>query len=171
MRLQRARVQKYRSIRDSGWFDIESMKTILVGPNEAGKTALLKALEQINPPDEVPKFDPLRDYPRSELSDLRLDKTSHGTITPDQVTVVEAQFRLDEDDLEAITGIDERFTDCTYVFERRLDNGSSHRIDGGPAFPRYGDIRKDLLRLAMPCRYSRKGFIPGARPLRLGATR
>jgi len=44
MRLKKARVKKYRSIRDSGWFDVEEAKTILVGPNDAGKTALLEAL-------------------------------------------------------------------------------------------------------------------------------
>ena len=48
MRLSKARVCKYRSIHDTGWFDVESTKTILVGPNEAGKTALLKALQQLN---------------------------------------------------------------------------------------------------------------------------
>ena len=48
MRLKRARVRKYRSIIDSGDFDIEEMKTILVGPNEAGKSALLQALQQLN---------------------------------------------------------------------------------------------------------------------------
>jgi recombinational DNA repair ATPase RecF len=42
MRLKSARVTKYRSIRDSGWFDVEDGKSILVGPNEAGKTALLR---------------------------------------------------------------------------------------------------------------------------------
>ena len=47
MRLKRARVQKYRSIIDSGEFDIEEMKTILVGPNEAGKSALLQALQLV----------------------------------------------------------------------------------------------------------------------------
>jgi len=41
MRLQKARIQKYRSIRNTGVFDIENGKTILVGPNEAGKTVLL----------------------------------------------------------------------------------------------------------------------------------
>ena len=148
MRLQKARVQNYRSIRDSGWFDVESNKTLLVGPNEAGKTVLLKALEQINPPDEVPKFDPLRDFPRSELSDLRLDATSGGTITPDKVTVVEAHFGLDGDELEAVTQIDKRFTGCTYVFGRRLDNSFWNKIDGGPEVPKYRDIQKDLLRLA-----------------------
>ncbi len=148
MKLQNARVKQYRSIRDSGWFDVESLKTILVGPNEAGKTVLLKALEQINPPDEVPKFDPLRDFPRSELNDLRLDETSGGSVAPNTVTVVEAHFRLDNDELEEVTSIDDRFSDCTYVFGRRLDNSCWHRINGGPEVPKYGVIRKDLLRLA-----------------------
>ena len=65
MRLVKVRVQNYRSIIDTGWFDVEQAKTIMVGPNEAGKTAILQALQQINPPDDVPNFDPLRDYPRA----------------------------------------------------------------------------------------------------------
>lgn len=148
MRLQKARVRNYRSIRDSGWFDVESDKTILVGPNEAGKTVLLKAIQQINRPDGVPGFDPLRDFPRSQLSDLKLDETSGGNITPREVTVVEAHFELNDDEQEAVTQIDESFDGCTYVFGRRLDDSSWHRIQGGPKIPTYGDIRKDLLRLA-----------------------
>ena len=61
MRLIKARVQGYRSVIDSGWFDVESGKTILVGPNEAGKTAILQALQKLNPPDGIELFDPLRD--------------------------------------------------------------------------------------------------------------
>ena len=41
MKLKKVRVQNYRSIRDTGDIDVEKIKTILVGPNEAGKTALL----------------------------------------------------------------------------------------------------------------------------------
>ena len=37
MRLKKARVTKYRSIRDSSWFDVEDRKTILVGPNPGPK--------------------------------------------------------------------------------------------------------------------------------------
>ena len=151
MKLVKARVQRYRSIRDTGWFEIESEKTILVGPNEAGKTVLLRALEKINPPDDVAGFDPLRDFPRSELSDLKLDENSGGSITPNKVTVVEARLGLDDDDREAVTQIDERFAGCTYEFGRRLDNSSWHRIRGGPEVPTYGDIRNDLLRLASHC--------------------
>jgi len=114
MRLIKARVQNYRSIRDTGWFDIERMKTILVGPNEAGKTILLQALQQINPPDGVRKFDPLRDYPRSEYNDI-----TTGKVAPKDVTVVEGHFSLDPDDMAELP---EGFRNCTYVFGRRLDN-------------------------------------------------
>ena len=65
MRLTKARVQNYRSIVDSGEFEVEKFKTILVGPNEAGKTVLLKALQQLNKPEDTEGFDALRDYPRS----------------------------------------------------------------------------------------------------------
>ena len=74
MRLSKARVQSYRSIRDTGWFDVEEAKTILVGPNEAGKTVLLQALQQINAPEGIAGFDPLRDYPRSEYNDITTGK-------------------------------------------------------------------------------------------------
>lgn len=74
MRLVKTRVRKYRSVRDTDWFEIEGSKTILVGTNEAGKTALLEALQQINAPSDKPGFDPLRDYPRSEYNDITTGK-------------------------------------------------------------------------------------------------
>ncbi|MBF4338445.1 AAA family ATPase, partial [Vibrio anguillarum] len=70
MRLVKARVQNYRSIIDTGEFEVEKLKTILVGPNEAGKTVLLQALQQLNKPNDVNDFDPLRDYPRSKYNDI-----------------------------------------------------------------------------------------------------
>ena len=71
MRLKKGRVQNYRSIVDSGVFEIEKLKTILVGPNEAGKTVILKALQQLSKPDDIEGFDVLRDYPRSKYNDIR----------------------------------------------------------------------------------------------------
>jgi len=86
MRLQRARVRYYRSIKDSGWFEIEHDKTVLVGPNEAGKTALLKALEQVCPGPLVRPIDPLRDYPRSDYHQIR-----SGNLKPRDVVVAEVE--------------------------------------------------------------------------------
>src|SRR5205085_4524408 len=97
MFLQRVRVTKYRSIRDSGWFDVDKGKTILIGPNEAGKTAILEAMQRINPPLGIRAFDPLRDYPRSEYDDIASGKVSAG-----QVTVVEAHFGVTDEDREIL---------------------------------------------------------------------
>ena len=141
MRLKKARVTKYRSIRDSGWFEVEGGKSILVGPNEAGKTALLQALQQLNAPNGTRKFDPLRDYPRSEYNDI-----TTGKVQPAKVTVVEALFDLESDDRDAIP---DEFKDCSYRFGRKLDNTAWHGLSGGSApDATFGSISKDLSRLA-----------------------
>jgi len=93
MRLRKARVRKYRSIRDTGFFDIEPGKTILVGPNEAGKSALLEALQRLNPPSAMRNFDALRDYPRAEFDDIVA-----GRVRLEETTIVEGHFDLDAPD-------------------------------------------------------------------------
>lgn len=63
-KLRRFRVQKYRSIVDSGWIDAEDVGC-LVGTNESGKTNVLLALWKLNPANDEPII-PLIDYPRKE---------------------------------------------------------------------------------------------------------
>jgi predicted ATP-dependent endonuclease of OLD family len=48
MILESARVENFKCIDDSTEFSIRSL-TALVGKNESGKTALLKALYRVNP--------------------------------------------------------------------------------------------------------------------------
>lgn len=141
MRLIKARVQNYRSIRDSGWFDIELGKTILVGPNEAGKTALLQAIQQLNAPPEIRKLEPLRDYPRADYNDI-----TTGKVKPENQIVVEGHFALDAEEKEELP---EEFSNCTYCIERRLDNTLRDWIKGGTELPKFGDIKKDLARLCV----------------------
>jgi predicted ATPase len=140
MRLKKARVQNYRSIRDTGEFDVEPGKTIMVGPNEAGKSALLQALQQIRPPKDVKGFNPLRDYPRALYNQI-----TTGKVRPEDLPVVTATFTLDDDDRDLLP---EAFHGCDYVVTRNLDNKYTHRLVNAPPTPRYGDIKKDLLRLA-----------------------
>ncbi len=139
MRLSKARVRKYRSIHDTELFDIEWEKTILVGPNEAGKTALLEALQKLNSPEGIRGFDPLRDYPRSEYNDITTEK-----VLPKNVTVVEGHFDLEQDDKEVIP---QDFRNCTYVFGRKLDNTAWHQLADAPSIPSYSTVKKDLVRL------------------------
>ena len=47
------RVRNYRCVRDTGWFEVEQAKTILVGPNEAGKTAVLEVYSVILRPAQT----------------------------------------------------------------------------------------------------------------------
>ena len=139
MRLRKARVRKYRSIRDTGFFDIEPGKTILVGPNEAGKSALLEALQRLNPPSAMRSFDALRDYPRAEFDDVVA-----GRVRLEETTIVEGHFDLEPVDKEAIPA---EFRDCRYIYGRRVDNTAWHSLDGGPVPVKFGDLKKELLRL------------------------
>lgn len=80
MRLIKARIQNYRSIKDTGVFEIASLKTILVGPNEAGKTVILKALQQLNKPEDIEGLDVIRDYPRSLYKDITTGDVSFAKL-------------------------------------------------------------------------------------------
>ena len=139
MRLRKARVRKYRSIRDTGLFDIEPGKTILVGPNEAGKSTLLAALQRINPPGSVRNFDALRDYPRSEFSDVVA-----GKVRLEETTIVEGHFDLEPADKEVVAP---EFQECRYIYGRRVDNTAWHRLEGGPMPMKFGDLKKNIARL------------------------
>ena len=140
MRLIKARVQGYRSIIDTEYFEVENDKTILVGPNEAGKTAILQALQKLNPPEGVALFDPLRDYPRSKYDgDIK-----NGNIDPSTFTVVEGHFALEDDDRDELP---EAYKDVIYVCGRYLNNKRWHRLDNAPSRLVFSDIEKDLLKI------------------------
>lgn len=62
----RFRVRNFRNIDDSGWVPIERV-TALVGRNESGKTALLKALHKFNPATPQP-YNPQREFPRDRYT-------------------------------------------------------------------------------------------------------
>ncbi|MDH3976308.1 MAG: ATP-binding protein [Deltaproteobacteria bacterium] len=139
MRLTKARVQNYRSIIDSGEFEVENLKTILVGPNEAGKTVLLKALQQLKKPEDIDGFDVLRDYPRSKYKDI-----TTGKVAPEDVTVATGFFDLEDEDKELIP---EEFHGCKYKYERNYDNERYHALIDAPPQILFNSIKKDFLRM------------------------
>lgn len=96
MKLQKIQVTNFRSVDDSGEFDIDPV-TCLVGKNEAGKSAILLALAALNPNKATPvTFDKERDYPRRNL--VRY-KQIHGD---EDALVVRTIWELDEHEIEAI---------------------------------------------------------------------
>jgi predicted ATP-dependent endonuclease of OLD family len=140
MRLIKARVENYRSIIDSGEFDIERLKTILVGPNEAGKTVLLRAIQQLNKPEDVDGFDALRDYPRSKYNEI-----TTGMVEPDKIKVVTGCFELEEDDKALLPS---EYHTCQYKLIRKLNNDAQHSLVNAPPKKKLSDINKSLFRMA-----------------------
>ncbi len=67
MQLEAFRVQNYKKVRDTGWISCREL-TVLVGKNEAGKSATLRGLSKLNPSDGE-KYDGLKEFPRRRYSD------------------------------------------------------------------------------------------------------
>lgn len=96
MKLTKFRVTNFRSVEDSG--DVEVNGTLcLVGKNEAGKSAILYALNGFNPHPSTPfKYDVERDYPRRHLQEYN-ERHSDG-----EATVIKTEWLLEEDELQEI---------------------------------------------------------------------
>ena len=107
MKLTKVRITEFQSIQDSTEFAIDDV-TCLVGKNEAGKTALLKALYRLNPIVEKDgNFDVTDDFPRQSVTDYESDVAAEHR-KPAQV--VQATYALESDD---ITAVEEIFgTEC-----------------------------------------------------------
>ena len=98
MKLTKVRITNFRSIQDSTEFDIGNV-TCLIGKNEAGKTALLKALYRLNPINEVDSnFDVLDDYPRQTVTEYE-DAVTDGE---EPAEVVQAVYTLDPEDIASV---------------------------------------------------------------------
>ncbi len=96
MKLSRVRVTNFRSIEDSGEFEVGQL-LCLVGKNEAGKTAIEQALAGLNPHPSTPvAYDLERDFPRRFLADY---EELH---TDQPARVVTTKWVLSREEKEAI---------------------------------------------------------------------
>lgn len=103
MKLKQFRVTNFQSVLDS--LPIETGEvTCLVGKNEAGKSALLKALYKLNPirPKDA-DYNVTDDYPRTEVSDYEFE-VGQGRREP--AVVVQVDYTLDDEvsEIEAVFG-------------------------------------------------------------------
>ena len=125
MKLTKLHIKEFRSVQDSTEFDVGNV-TCLVGKNEAGKTALLKALYRLNPiVEDDGNFDVTLDYPRQAVRDYK-DGVDAGR--RDEAEVVEATFMLETDDITAVGEIfgSDCLTDETPTI--KLHKGYSNKI-------------------------------------------
>lgn len=99
MKLTKVHVTEFRSVIDSNEFTVDDI-TCLVGKNEAGKTAILKALYGLNPLIESDgEFDVTDDYPRREVEDYKQDVESKKR---SPANVVTATFQLNENEVALV---------------------------------------------------------------------
>jgi len=104
MRLIRFQIQNFRSIEDTAGVDV-GRTTVLVGKNESGKTAILKALQKLNPKATL-SFDKLREFPRRRYHEFDEDHT---------YPVVTASFELDDGDRAALSRAAPELSETTSV--------------------------------------------------------
>lgn len=145
LKLIKAQIRDYRSVNDSTEWEVEADKTIAVGANEAGKTALLKALQTVNPPVGTDcALDALRDYPRARYTEI-----ATGVVDPRDVKVAVATFALEPDDIAVLHAIDPVvFANAkTWELIRYLDHRRTWWLPDVPDCRRFADIEKDLARL------------------------
>lgn len=114
MQLVKAAVGPFKSIEESGAVSIDPNVTVLVGMNEAGKTAFLQALNKSNSIESSMKFDPVEDYPRRNL-------TAYLKKHPNEPEVVtRLTYQLDEDEAKKINS--ELNTNLSAGFELTLEH-------------------------------------------------
>lgn len=128
MQLKWFHVREFQSVRDSGRIEADEI-TCLVGKNEAGKTALLKALYRLNPvvPTEA-EFSVTKDYPRMDVEDYRHDveagKRQHAV-------PIQAGYALDDAEIEEIDALFGR--DCIRTPELTLAKSYDNNVTFGLA--------------------------------------
>ena len=119
MKLESVQIQRFRSIDDSTEFSVGD-QTCLVGKNESGKTAILKALYRLKPEGGSKEaYDAAEDHPKKSW-------VPSEPISADP-PIVTSTWRLRDDDMRAL---EEQFgkgaiTDSKVVITKGYDNKSN----------------------------------------------
>jgi len=93
MKIKAFQVTKYRSVEDSGRIDLLDNLTCIVGKNQSGKTALLRALFKFNPRLKNP-YDLRREWPRGQRH-----------LQSDDQVVCTVWFQLEPEEKEGLAGL------------------------------------------------------------------
>ncbi|MHA1566083.1 MAG: AAA family ATPase, partial [Alphaproteobacteria bacterium] len=127
MKLQKAQIQKYKCVEDSGEWRVDQV-TCLVGKNEAGKSAILEALYKLNPVQEEDGKFTETDYPR------RTALTDQGKADMQGAQAVITHWCLEESDLALLND---------GIPELKITKGASVKVTRGYDGSRTWDVTID----------------------------
>ena len=123
MKMTRFRIQNYKKIEDSGWISCGDLTTF-VGKNEAGKSALFRALSKLNPSDGE-RYNGLKEFPRKRYT---------SEFENNDWNVVTVEFELNKAERNALQSINPIFSETTTVTCRRRYSGDFEvTFNPGPA--------------------------------------
>ena len=160
MDIKKFRIQRSRNIQDSGWIELVNL-TAVVGKNESGKTALLKALHKFNPFSPEP-YNMDREWPRGHRRERDLT-----------VVVCSVEFALTGDEKSTLAELtDQKFAAETItvtknyagqfevafpegVFPDRLHPNDVDRICEALSEP-HAQVGADFLKVAQEARSEAK---------------
>jgi predicted ATP-dependent endonuclease of OLD family len=125
MKLERFRIQNYKSIQDSGWIECDNVLAF-IGKNEAGKTSVLQALSKLNSTSGE-KYDGLKDFPHGRFSD-EFEKQNWPGAT--------ARFALSDEEREEMEAYAPFLAPVTHVtFTRYYNNKLTYTLEPEPNLP------------------------------------
>jgi predicted ATP-dependent endonuclease of OLD family len=132
MKLKSFYVTNYKSVLDSNLIEVDDI-TCLVGKNEAGKTAILRALYKLNPiRSEDAEFNVTDDYPRMDVSDYE-DSIAQGE---EHEQVVEATFELEKPEVSLVEAVfGDKFLRSN-LLGRAKDYGNKRTYPSVPTVPK-----------------------------------
>lgn len=119
MRLLKVELSGFKRFAERARFTVDSDVVALVGPNEAGKSSVLKALAELNDDGPIAKGD-----------------LSRGANLSDEAEVVRVVFQLDDEDRAALAGISEA------AGVQRVT--VAKRVDGELAIHFHPEVARDL---------------------------
>lgn len=125
MLLTNAQVKMFKSIEDSENVSIDAWVTVLVGQNEAGKTAFLQALNKARSIDDSDLYDVTNDYPRKSLT---VYEKQHQTTPAEVVTLTYILQQYELDNIKNTYGID-LGEDFNFSVRHKYNNATSIIID------------------------------------------
>lgn len=99
MEAESLRVKNFKCIDNTGWVDVHDLNCF-IGKNQSGKTAILEAVNKLNPAFGDDEFEPYEEYPRDDWTTYqeRHDSDPDDVISvkfelsPEEIGIIEDEF-------------------------------------------------------------------------------